>query len=152
MWWNRKHTPTPSSSSLPSSLKLLNVTLWLVRMSKQCNQGHNDTTRAVNFHLTMTMREGEGESQGEIDILSSQQMSVIVENVMSLSLSICQTAVTSVYLFSCLSFSHSLSDFLQDIYTEQHRWQDGFFCCTLLIWVLFPRRCSQNNSFPIKIL
>lgn len=59
------------------------------RMSKQ---GHHDKIRAVNFHLTMAMRERQPE--GETDILSSQQMSVTVENVMSLSLPIFLAALS----------------------------------------------------------
>lgn len=134
--------------SLPFSPKLFNIAQIqaLKRSGSQCT-----TTIAVNFHPTMTMREGEREreSWGETDILSSQQMSVTVENVMSLSLSICQAAVPSATLPLSLSFIHSQFDFQQDIYRGQDRGQyhvshQSLVACSVAA-------CGQTLCFPSTV-
>lgn len=55
-------------------------------MSQQSDRGHSDTTKAVNFHLTLAMRHSERESERERERLSSQQMSVTVEKMSCLYL------------------------------------------------------------------
>lgn len=122
-------------------------------MFRRSFQPHNDTASAVNFHLTMA--ESGRERQTEAGILGSQQMSVTVQNVTSLSLSICQAAVPSASLFVCLT--QSLSDSLRDMKqggTGDKEWfkiPGSLFCHSYRNNCLLPLHRFQSETLNLNV-